>query len=362
MRKIFTLLLIMTTLLCCKDNRRDVETIFIDFDNIIEFPIENGNLIPLETSDNSLLYYIDNLEKVNDKFVIRSRDMVKVFDANTGIFLNRISGKGDGPQEYIYPSQMWADNDTIVLYDSQAKRILKFQVDGEYISSKRVFNDLINTDTLTISTPTYLLKDPFSHGYISLNSFTDGTTKTNFTASYYDDSLKFIYNIPGRELRDGAYLTDRMTIDAENKSFLMWEGLKDTLFVITKDCVKPLYAFDLGKYSLPDDIQKKPNMFERAYFLDQAKDEEYVSLMHNFQKWQNYILFTLTSSKNGVHICVLDTNNKKCRILKLTDDDGRYDQSSYLKIIDDDVIISMIDNMTVEANPALFLVPIRQLL
>ena len=54
--------------------------IFVDVEQSVELPLQRGRIIPLETSDSSLLYDIVSIDQVKDKYFIRSRNKILTFD------------------------------------------------------------------------------------------------------------------------------------------------------------------------------------------------------------------------------------------------------------------------------------------
>ena len=69
--------------------------IFVDVEQSVELPLQRGRIIPLETSDSSLLYDIVSIDQVKDKYFIRSRNKILTFDTE-GNYLYNISGIGQG--------------------------------------------------------------------------------------------------------------------------------------------------------------------------------------------------------------------------------------------------------------------------
>ena len=74
--------------------------IFVDVEQSVELPLQRGRIIPLETSDSSLLYDIVSIDQVKDKYFIRSRNKILTFDTE-GNYLYNISGIGQGNKEYV---------------------------------------------------------------------------------------------------------------------------------------------------------------------------------------------------------------------------------------------------------------------
>ena len=56
--------------------------------------------VPLETNDSSLVGGAWNIHLLDDKILISTNDVNMLFDRQTGKFLRKVSGVGQGPQEY----------------------------------------------------------------------------------------------------------------------------------------------------------------------------------------------------------------------------------------------------------------------
>lgn len=89
------------------------------------------NIVPLETTDKSLIGIIDKLVKVNHRYFIKSSGArILCFDEN-GKYMNEIGNIGSGPQEY--PVLYDFDADEQYVYILTKKRILVYKHDAHFI-------------------------------------------------------------------------------------------------------------------------------------------------------------------------------------------------------------------------------------
>lgn len=102
MKKIYWICLIILALAGCKDADKGnvINQIAVDPDFSIDFPLEKGRIVPLETNDSSLLYDVTQLEILDEKYFILSRYRILTFD-HDGNFLFTVSSKGQGDKEYL---------------------------------------------------------------------------------------------------------------------------------------------------------------------------------------------------------------------------------------------------------------------
>lgn len=363
-RQILNFLIIVTfiTISSCKvQNEFELKTVRVNIDDTKSIPIRLGKIIPLETNDMSLFYKISNLEKIDNKFIIQSRDILKAFDAETGKYLGNYIKKGNGPGEVTSISQMWNTGDKINVYDFNGKKILTLSPDGEFISETKGFlSD--NKSEEEYSTPNCLIPDIDGDGYICLNSYTDGTTAKNPAASIYDNQFIFVGNIEGREMREAFHINNRMTPDFHQNRILMWEALKDTLFSITKENIHPIYAFDFGKNKFPYEYQALDEFYDRYQKFKENRSAHYASGLQYFQAWKEYIIFLYSTPDCKNFIAILDTKSDIIKTFYINDENGEYTTDTFLKVFDGNLYIALIDNKMEENNQSLLCIPIRSIL
>lgn len=356
------MLVTFISLTSCKDiNESEVNTVQVNIDDTKCLPIKSGKIIPLETNDSSLFYKISNLEIIGNKLIIQSRDLLKAFDVENGNFLDNYIIKGTGPGEVTSVSQIWSTDDKINVYDFNGKKILTLSPNGEFISETRVFMSEKKPEE-EYSTPNCLIPDIEGEGYICLNSYTDGTTAKNPTASLYDNKFNFVVNIEGREMREAFHINNRMTHDFQKKRILMWEALKDTLFSITKENVHPIYAFDFGKNKFPDEYQALDELYDRYQKFKENPSALYASGLQYFQVWKEYIIFLYSTCDSKNFIAILDTKSDKVKTFYINDENGKYTTDTFLKVFDGNLYVALVDNEIEENNQSLFVIPIISIL
>lgn len=127
------------TLKSCK-----AETFIYGYDKMLDNTpdiVDNIEIIKLEETDNSLLSTISRIEKVDSVFVVWDNlTGIHCFNLN-GKYLNSISKKGEAGNEYMKINCFLVDSArTIVIFDDVMNKMLKFKLDGTFISSYK-FND-----------------------------------------------------------------------------------------------------------------------------------------------------------------------------------------------------------------------------
>ena len=112
------------------------------------YPISSSSIfdsvsyIKLETNPECMIGSIAKVIYIDNKFIIMDgggERPVLVF-SNRGDFLNKIGECGHGPKEYIRPSDISYDqfNNELLVWSSYDQKILRYRIDGEFVSSIRL--------------------------------------------------------------------------------------------------------------------------------------------------------------------------------------------------------------------------------
>ncbi len=347
-------LIMVTTFSFCRCNniekKGDTHLISLDLNKCSVIELDKNNLIGLETTDSSLIYDICALEYHDGALIINSRDFLRKFDGTSGKYLGDIAKRGEGPGEYSFVARFWERNDTFNVWDNNERLLFHYLPTGEFIGTESPFH---NGDSVK-SVPQFFIEYP-GKGFFTINTFTDGTTAKNPRYSYYDENMCFVRDLPGREMTDGSFMTDRAYYDCEGERILTWEALKDTLFVLTPEQIIPIYAFEFGKYSMPDEIQSKPDFYDRIEMFTDKNADEWASFMRCFQVKDNHLYFSFVTNRFENYLAVMDMKTERARVVKLEDPEKRWAQQTFFKVMDDEsILIACNDTTDIEKNPALY--------
>ena len=148
--------------------------VVVDVDQAVEVEIDTTRLIPLEANSRSLLYNVRGLNIVDGNFYVASVDMIKAFDRN-GKFISEISGKGQGPEEYLGLKQVAASGDTILIFDNMTPKIMSFGTDGTFLSSLSIPKGEIEHGRK----PNFIAFGDYGDYRITRNGWTDNTSESN---------------------------------------------------------------------------------------------------------------------------------------------------------------------------------------
>lgn len=350
----------------CRDSRRSegpVE-VAVNLEQVEQVPLGLGRLVQLETSDSSLIYDICALMPTWDNWIVQSRSFVRVFDKTSGKYLKDISRQGTGPGEYLGINHIWADNDTVHLFDSNSQCIFDYTTSGDYLGKSMNLNGI---EAEGLIRPSYAVASPDKTVYYVINCYAGGTAKANPQYSIISKNGEFVQHVPGRELQDGSFTPDRMYTDSEHGRVLAWEQLRDTLFTVDPDGVHPVYTFNFGKNRFPLESQAKPFFYQRVQDFNSNESEiPYASLVKYFQTKGDNLFFSFITDDNEQHneayLGVYNEKTGKMRVFRFVSDDGRYKQQVFFRIDGDNLLIALTDENNVEANPLVLDIPISSFL
>ena len=95
-------------------------------------------MIGLEETDEALLSFVSEAILAN-YFVIKSGPNGDLFVySREGVFQNKINRSGNGQEEYASIGDMWTEGDHIVIFDNRNQRIVKYDLNGNFISGKKI--------------------------------------------------------------------------------------------------------------------------------------------------------------------------------------------------------------------------------
>ena len=349
-----------------KQDINELQTVNIDIDNASDFEITPSMVVELETNDSSLIYDIENMVVADNKLFIKSRDLLKFFNASDGKFLGNLASIGEGPGEYLFVNRLWNTDDTIHIFDSMSKKINNYNSSGQFLSSRTLFENAPKTSA-DHPAVNFVIESPDGNGFYSINTWMGGVGKPVPSYSKYaaDDSMEYL--VKGRFLNCGSYGYSRAAVDRKHNRVLTWENCIDTLFAISDSTVRPLYALDYGKYSIPQHIQSLPDMFDRMLTLKDMEGCNLIVSSQYFTPVDNKIIYSIMHYNNidgndGILIVTLDQDDASARAVRLKDPSGRYIPQASILVDGDYLYVALRDSQNEEANPSVARLPLSEFL
>lgn len=209
-------------------------------------------LIPLETKAECLLPVVPFPRiRCKDGFFFMSGESLYAFDSS-GKFLNPIGKKGQGPGEYILPSNFFLNTDRPVVYVADLKKILEYDFDGNHIRSidKPEFDNNLLTNISYVGDDLFI-GDVYNDGEIKYKYYLfnrDGEIINCFPNHIFFNKEKEV---------TGTRALEAIRIDHQ---LYLKDYINDTLYVLNDSKLQPAYVFGLGKYSYPMEYLENFNM------------------------------------------------------------------------------------------------------
>lgn len=301
MRKIIKIFLFIAFLMICNEGKSTtgvgVETINIKGvlnKYLCEDFIESVKIIPLETSDLSLIGQIRKIESNNNKWYISefNDSPIKVYSKN-GNYISSVGKKGQGPGEFIQITDFSVKNDTVNIFGwSGNKKWIRM----------RTNNTLLYETDMNFPFSECLLMDNGTH----LFHVGNGIVSNEMSNYLYciDQSYRVLDRFFVKESPvDLPYaFYQKHFASGLGDEILYRRDYNDTLFCINQKMdIIPKYKLDFGKawYSrnfLEDNSNK--NFMQIHYEFEKSGYPKFIV----FAQSPNHVLVRFTRNENGQDI------------------------------------------------------------
>ena len=217
-------------------------------------------LIPLETNMNCMIGEISRVKiHRNYLYILDSRytQELYIFDLN-GKMVNKISRKGNGPQEYINIRDFYVDTirSTLNLVCNANRKVMSFTLTGDsLLKEQRLPLRIVSADV--DKTGTII-------GYAGNISSSQRFSSRIYILSADDYSVKG-NAFPIDKQWESRHVGTTNRLFSYNGNIQYFPSLEYSVFQINADTILLRYRYDLGSHELPD-IYKKPD-----YFLTEKK-------------------------------------------------------------------------------------------
>ena len=209
---------------------------------------DSVRFIPLETSDKSLIRGIKeaNILKT-DKYLFLPWVESLFQYTSDGQFVRKIGRKGSGPGEFVWISQIDADEENGLLFmQTTSQRINVYDMEsGKFLRSMKC-PDIESGDFAMLNDTTSVTFVRNTNGKRKIRLYiadAKGDTLNTFSRSdlfELNSQYSWMMSSP----------TDRYMFHYKDLVCCK-DYYNDTLFTVTKELLEPRYIFEMGKYSLP---------------------------------------------------------------------------------------------------------------
>jgi hypothetical protein len=241
----------------------------------------NLDYIPLQTTENSLIKFVNEVIKYDDKIYVRSSSELLCFDIR-GKFLYKLSRAGRGPGEYlsIFDFDVSSDNQTLIVLGYVEKKISVFNNTGnEFIFKKSInLNPLFPSNNM-VSKVSFVPESP--NILLSVDPNTGTEEALSIVINIDGDSLYFKPNhyMIEKGIIPNSYISNMSLHFKFENNIYFKECFSDTAFFVDKETnnFKPGLIFDSNGLGVSPKIRY---------------DREYARSHYADSYWVNYVIET----------------------------------------------------------------------
>lgn len=346
MKETKALLVFLSIILFCNcTNNRNIK---IDNDAlIVKMDINN----PVNIHDINFIDSIDILRLSNDvilgkvdKIIINNNlifllnryaeNSVFVYDVS-GKFIKQISNLGQGPEEYLQPTDIFIDNkqNVLALVSRMDRKLLKYNLDNL---------NLISVEKL--SKPFFNLID-IENGYAGfMNNLIDEQPFNLWTMSNTLELQNSFFEIP--DSWDSKASGNIQPFSKYNDKVYYIQPYDLNVYHIDKDDIKIAYKYDLGDFTWPSDMKE----YEDVKRVLESSSDRYIQDFYMFQETQNYLISRVVF-KNQELLGIYNKKTEKSCVAKPEAYSDKY-LIPFGRIIgmDEKAIYSLVDAESVKRN------------
>lgn len=116
----------------------------------------------------------------------------------------------------------------------------------------------------------------------------------------------------------------------------------------------PLYYFDFGEYAIPKDIAQK-DFYDRLDYVNSIHSESkpFAGMIRYYAPSDKFIFFVCVAPNNQIALCKLNTENNEVKSYQFVFEDKGLKLQPFLKLVDDTIYLSVIDENNPTSNPCL---------
>jgi hypothetical protein len=291
-------------LLSCSNQKKDdnkIKTIFFDkFSEISPSEILEQSFIKLETTDDCLLGYFDQIASAKNLLLILYDDKVFVFDKK-GSYITQINRKGQGPGEYSSIESFFINEkeNLICLISQSSAKVLFFSMDNfQFISE---------------------IKMPFSSSYASF--LPDGNIIWNnqeylpekvCVNNYFvktDTNLNVIDSYIEKQFISGYITGEQQTIYNLKGDVFAYTPFSPVIYKVSQDRVFPAFQLSIYGRQFPTTQFLQEISADNAIYYSKLEKSDYVSHFLLEENENNMCLFYI--AKEQRFVALYDKKNQK---------------------------------------------------
>ena len=298
MKKVVFIIITFFCIVACSSNKGQDNLITIPIDPTSSqsvdweqlFDTASMQVIPLETTDQSLLAWVDRVIITDTLYSFSSDNCIYTFNQN-GKFLFKIAHQGRGPGEYLVLDDFYIDEDNhYYILDNNSFKIIEYSPKGEFV-------DEINTGLFGLAF-TKISNDLWAI-YIGSSKSPSSHCRLNYFSKQERKIIHEFIEISDNELNWRHFKDNNNFIPRDSKNLFFTYSLNDTIYQLTEKELIPCYRFECGKHQMPQKMLKD-SYNDVTDFIETIKNHDYVAritpvfltnkeIMFGFQYQDNYL-------------------------------------------------------------------------
>ena len=298
MKKVILIIITFFCIVACSSNKGQDNLITIPIDPTSSqsvdweqlFDTASMQVIPLETTDQSLLAWVDRVIITDTLYSFSSDNSIYTFNQN-GKFLFKIAHQGRGPGEYLVLDDFYIDEDNhYYILDNNSFKIIEYSPKGEFV-------DEINTGLFGLAF-TKISNDLWAI-YIGSSKSPSSHCRLNYFSKQERKIIHEFIEISDNELNWRHFKDNNNFIPRDSKNLFFTYSLNDTIYQLTEKELIPCYRFECGKHQMPQKMLKD-SYNDVTDFIETIKNHDYVAritpvfltnkeIMFGFQYQDNYL-------------------------------------------------------------------------
>lgn len=320
-------------------------------ESIVSVDLSVLEKILLQTTDESMLYNIEQILPYKDCYLIQGKEKLCLFNS-TGHYVSSVSRKGRGPGEFINLSSCYIYNDKVHIYSLSQKLILSFSFSKD---SNFIYESKINIpDTLNFS---YVLQSDIYDGRFFTHNAYDGIHgEVMPVLSVYDSDFNEIVSSEAKIPLGGRHFA--VPFSSNCYGIVFTDFLNNKIFTLSDNVIDERFFVDFKNNNLPRSMK---SVQDKIDYLTVNNKSRKVAVPVRIEKYKNYILFKLSYDRLPLlAVYNLDTGNNE--VFRFIDKDGASFIYTTFTVVDDWLLLpSYPDENTIE-NPAIYKISLKNLL
>ncbi|CDN32740.1 hypothetical protein BN938_2671 [Mucinivorans hirudinis] len=338
MKKLTLLLIVLAEVIVysCQSRIKVIEPVKIPIESnasLTDF-ISSCDDIVIESGELCLFSNIDKLCVDENNLYILDRQLNAIFVYNKqGMFINKLSRQGRGPQEYLYISDFEVNKGNLYVLSRSDKKILIYNSDMLYVSDIKL-NDWYNDLFISNDNSIFLYSERANaQGFDIVVINSKGDIVSQYLPFPTQDSFKFLTSPFNSYKNDGVFIT----LPYENQVYTLLNG----------DC-KIEYEFN---FNTSDHIK---NIKEETYseIRDKFKGKEILKRIEYITEEDGNVLMVCNIFFNNFGyrqlLVLLNKDRENVKVLRLNDKiDANYPFFGSIIAIHDKMIYSLTNTETI---------------